>query len=192
LVSASDAKLRTALSRHARPRPLLLGEVVLGQESSGVSIFALQFAKLAGARVIATTSEEAKADALYDRRKRAAVIRELLGAVLDTDAGALADVLVVGALVRVLESAPAADVVDQDGGEVGIAALDVIDQRLERIATVQAEPALALIGVGANDREAASIGIPADGIGLVLGRVLLMLGRHSHILRGLAASGAIR
>ena len=54
-------------------------------------------------------------DALDDGRDRAAVVLELLGAVVDADAGALADVLVVGALVGVLEPAPAADVVDEDG-----------------------------------------------------------------------------
>src|SRR5690606_22630987 len=36
------------------------GEVVLVQGTGGVSIFALQFAKLAGARVIATSSSDAK------------------------------------------------------------------------------------------------------------------------------------
>jgi NADPH:quinone reductase-like Zn-dependent oxidoreductase len=42
-------------------RALLPGEVMLTQGSGGVSIFALQFAKLAGARVIVTTSSEQKA-----------------------------------------------------------------------------------------------------------------------------------
>jgi hypothetical protein len=47
-------------------------------------------------------------DALYDGRDRTAVVLELLGAVLDRNAGALTDVLVIGALVGVLESSPAA------------------------------------------------------------------------------------
>ena len=42
-------------------RPVLAGETVLTLGSGGVSLFALQFAKLAGARVIATTSREEKA-----------------------------------------------------------------------------------------------------------------------------------
>ena len=53
-------------------------------------------------------------DALDDRGGRAAVVLELLGAVVDVDPRPLAQVLVVGALVGVLEPAPAADVVDQD------------------------------------------------------------------------------
>ncbi|KAL9601048.1 MAG: hypothetical protein Q9219_002757 [cf. Caloplaca sp. 3 TL-2023] len=40
------------------------GDTVLTQGTGGVSIFALQFAKAAGARVIATTSSDAKADTL--------------------------------------------------------------------------------------------------------------------------------
>jgi NADPH:quinone reductase-like Zn-dependent oxidoreductase len=40
------------------------GDVVLTQGSGGVSVFALQFAKLAGARVIVTTSTPAKAERL--------------------------------------------------------------------------------------------------------------------------------
>ena len=42
------------------------GDVVLVQGSGGVSIFALQFAQMAGATVIATTSSEAKAQKLRD------------------------------------------------------------------------------------------------------------------------------
>lgn len=41
------------------------GDTVLTQGTGGVSIFALQFAKAAGARVIATTSSEEKSDVLY-------------------------------------------------------------------------------------------------------------------------------
>ena len=41
-------------------KPLKAGQSVLVQGTGGVSIFALQFAKAAGARVIATTSSEAK------------------------------------------------------------------------------------------------------------------------------------
>jgi hypothetical protein len=51
-------------------------------------------------------------DRLDDRRGGAAVVLELLGAILDADARALADVLVVGTLVCILKPAPAADVID--------------------------------------------------------------------------------
>lgn len=44
--------------------PLYPGETVLTQGTGGVAIFALQLAKLFGARVISTTSSEAKAERL--------------------------------------------------------------------------------------------------------------------------------
>jgi NADPH:quinone reductase-like Zn-dependent oxidoreductase len=45
-------------------RQLLPGDTVLTLGSGGVSVFAMQFARMFGARVIATTSNEAKADKL--------------------------------------------------------------------------------------------------------------------------------
>ncbi|KAF2451459.1 NAD(P)-binding protein [Karstenula rhodostoma CBS 690.94] len=45
-------------------KPLKPGQTVLTQGTGGVSIFAIQFAKAAGARVIATTSSSEKADLL--------------------------------------------------------------------------------------------------------------------------------
>jgi NADPH:quinone reductase-like Zn-dependent oxidoreductase len=45
-------------------RPLTAGQTVLVQGTGGVSLFALQFAKAAGARVIALTSSDAKAERL--------------------------------------------------------------------------------------------------------------------------------
>ena len=51
----------TAWSALTAFRRVLPGEIVLTQGSGGVSVFALQFAKLMGARVIATTSSAEKA-----------------------------------------------------------------------------------------------------------------------------------
>lgn len=45
-------------------KPLMPGDYVLTQGTGGVSVFALQFAKAAGAKVIATTSSAAKAERL--------------------------------------------------------------------------------------------------------------------------------
>jgi NADPH:quinone reductase-like Zn-dependent oxidoreductase len=47
-------------------RPLTAGQTVLVQGTGGVSMFALQYAKAAGARVIATTSSKSKAEKLRD------------------------------------------------------------------------------------------------------------------------------
>jgi NADPH:quinone reductase-like Zn-dependent oxidoreductase len=45
------------------------GDTVLILGTGGVSLFALQFAKAAGARVIATSSSEEKLEKLKDRRQ---------------------------------------------------------------------------------------------------------------------------
>ena len=50
----------TAWSALTGPRPIIAGDTVLTQGSGGVSLFAVQLAKLLGARVIATTSSSEK------------------------------------------------------------------------------------------------------------------------------------
>jgi len=123
-------------------------------------------------------------DALDDGGHRRAVVLELLGAVGNLDAGAAADVLVVGALVGVLETPPAADVVDQDDLEVRLARLDLLDQPLQGQSSIDAQTALALVGIGPDDLDATSGGVLSNLVALILGRVLLMLGGHAHILSG--------
>jgi NADPH:quinone reductase-like Zn-dependent oxidoreductase len=54
----------TAWVALTRDRHVTAGDTVLTQGSGGVSVFALQFAQLLGARVIATTSSPDKAERL--------------------------------------------------------------------------------------------------------------------------------
>src|SRR3546814_6968686 len=89
----------------------------------------------------------------------AAIVLELLSAVNDRDASAFADIFVVGALVGVLEAAPAAHVIDQDDGKVRRAALDVLNQLLEGVAAIETQPAATLVGIAAHDLDAAPLGI---------------------------------
>jgi NADPH:quinone reductase-like Zn-dependent oxidoreductase len=56
----------TAWSALTGPRPVLPGETVLTMGTGGVALFALQFAKLFGARVLAITSTPAKVKVLED------------------------------------------------------------------------------------------------------------------------------
>lgn len=78
--------------------PLLPAEDVLVQGTGGVSVFALQFAKLSGARVIATTTTPGKMDTL--RKLGADVVIDASGgpgwhqAVLDATAGRGVDVTI--------------------------------------------------------------------------------------------------
>lgn len=54
----------TAWSALKGPRPVLEGDTVLTIGSGGVAVFAIQFAKMMGARVISLTSKDTKFDAL--------------------------------------------------------------------------------------------------------------------------------
>ena len=67
---------------------------------------------------------------LQEVRADAAVVLELLAAVVDPDAGTGTYMLVVRAFVGILKPAPAADVVDEDGLEVGLAGLNFAHQVL--------------------------------------------------------------
>src|SRR5262249_25892995 len=55
---------RDSMGRINRPSSGYRGDTVLTQGSGGVSVFALQFARLLGARVIATTSAREKVERL--------------------------------------------------------------------------------------------------------------------------------
>src|SRR4051812_10654660 len=56
----------TAWNSVMGPQPIVAGQTVLTLGTGGVSLFALQFARAAGARVIATTSSAAKAARLRE------------------------------------------------------------------------------------------------------------------------------
>lgn len=54
-------------------------------------------------------------------------------------------------LIRVLEAAPPADVVNQNAAEVGLPGLDVPDQCLDPVTAIEAKTAFALVGIGPYD-----------------------------------------
>lgn len=102
---------------------------------------------------------------------------------MDSNSRLFEDVLVLGAFVRVLKAPPAADVVDQDRYKVGNAAFHIVKKAGESRTARDVESALAVIRVGADDAHSSGLGILLYGVGLVLGRILLVLSGHSHILR---------
>ena len=69
-------------------------------------------------------------DALDDRGNRAAVVFELLGAILDLLVCATADVFVIGGFIGILKPPPSADVIDKDHLEIRCAVLHILDQLL--------------------------------------------------------------
>ena len=107
-------------------------------------------------------------DVLQDDRREAPVVLELIGAVMDADAGAFADEFVVSAFVDVLESAPAGDVVHQDAIEIGTAKLDIPDELLQAVAPRYPEAASARIGIGVHNGDVTARGVGRDRGCLVL------------------------
>ena len=107
-------------------------------------------------------------DALDDGGDWAAIVLEAICAVLDGNAGALAKILVVGALIRILEAPPAAHVVDEDQAGVGPTLTDVVEERLQAGTSRDAKATSAMIGIGAHNLDTAGRGIVADGVRLVL------------------------
>src|SRR5690554_1713298 len=92
------------------------------------------------------------------------------------------DVLVVGAFVGVLKAAPAADIVDKDDIEIGIARLHIVNELLKCLSAVYTQTALAVVRIGPNDLKVAAFRVFSDGVALVLRRILLMLCGHPDVL----------
>lgn len=76
-------------------------------------------------------------DGLQQVGADAAVVLELLAAIVDPDPRTGADMFVICAFVRILKPAPAADVIDKNRLEVGVAGLDLGHQVLQRLAAVE-------------------------------------------------------
>ena len=108
-------------------------------------------------------------DAFDDGGDRRAIILELFGTVGHLNSRTATDVLVVGAFICILESAPTADVVDQNDLKIDVTGLDVFDQLLQCLSTVDAQTAFSFVGIGPNDLDAASSGVFPNLVGLVFG-----------------------
>ena len=91
------------------------------------------------------------------------------------DAGVPALELEGGALVGILEAAPAADVVGQDRVEIGVVLLSVLDELLQPFAVLHEQAALRVVGIGANDFHVVIVRVTLDDLVLIVGRVLLVL-----------------
>ena len=74
-------------------------------------------------------------------------------------------VMIVGALVGVLKSAPSTHVVDEDAREVRMAKKYIADELFQRWAAIEVQAAAALIGIGTDNRKVMLDGICRDGVG---------------------------
>ena len=102
---------------------------------------------------------------------------------MDSNPRAPADVLKIGALVGVLETSPATDVICENALENGIPGFHLPDHALQALALLNAEPAFTFIREYPDDFHPPPCSKFLDAIELVLGRVLLVLCRHAHVGR---------
>ena len=94
---------------------------------------------------------------------------------MNRDAGALADVLIIAALVGVLEPAPTADIIGQDAFELSLTRLHLRDHAAEAVPSLDAQAALAFVGEDPGDFHSAPRGVFLDAIELILCGILLVL-----------------
>jgi hypothetical protein len=79
------------------------------------------------------------------------IVLKLLGAVVNPDAGGFEDVLVIGALVHILATSPAADIVDQQGSEIGPLRLDIGHEPVQALPAGDVQAASPMVRVNPDD-----------------------------------------
>jgi len=116
-----------------------------------------------GAEFAAVFSRHCPFEALDDGAHGACVVRKVFGAILDGDVLPFALKFVVGCFVRVLKASPPADVVHEDRGEGGGAAVHGPQEFLECFSSLDAEAAFASVREGAHDEESVLVRVSLDG-----------------------------
>ena len=137
--------------------------------------FALPLVDL-GRKLAAVFGRHGPLHVLDDGRHRTSVIVELFAAIEDFDTVASAVELIRCALIRVLKSPPAADVINEDKFKIGAAVLHIVDKSAERVAPIDAEAALTRITISPYNREIVFGGEQFDSVGLIFRRIDLVVG----------------
>lgn len=114
-------------------------------------------------------------------RHHAAVVLELLRAVVHGNSLAATDELVVGTFVGVLESTPTAHVIDEDRAELPFSGFDVGDHPREGLTSFDLKTAFPLVRIHPDDLHPPPGRIIPNHIHLIARRVLLVLGGHPDI-----------
>jgi hypothetical protein len=154
---------RPALPKSERDEPALSGEH-LGAELAAV---------FAGHRAF---------EAFHHRAHWRVVGGKMFSAILDGDVRPDAPEFVIRSLVGLLEASPAADVVNQNRTEFCLTAFYRSKKVLERVTTLNPDATLARIDKRAYDLDPVLAGETLDYGVLILSRVLLVVGRHAHVL----------
>jgi len=104
----------------------------------------------------------------------------LPGAIMNRDSSPAAEVFIIGALIGILNSAPPADVVQKDGGENDLPALDIPNHLRQSVAVLDINATLAPVRILFDDLHPMAFGILPDDVHLVAGQVRRMRG-CSHV-----------
>ncbi len=103
---------------------------------------------------------------------------------MDGDTSLAASVLVVGTFIGILKSPPSTDVINQDRVEPRVTALDIGKKLCECVPPLDPQATLSSVRVCLDDFHVVQLCVTPDGIGLVLGRVILMLCGHPNVFGG--------
>ena len=76
---------------------------------------------------------------------------------------------VIRTFIRVLESSPTANVIDQDGLKCGSSGLHIVHESLQSVAPVNFQPATTGIFENPHDFKAALLGVSPDRVELIFG-----------------------
>src|ERR1019366_10068102 len=106
---------------------------------------------------------------LEHRRRHAAVVLELLCAVVNADPSSLENILIVRALIHVLEPTPTAYVIDEEGSEIRPFGFDIRHELVQAVAAGNIKPTTPVIRVLPHYIHIVVGGILSDHIGLILG-----------------------
>src|SRR5258708_26438569 len=118
---------------------------------------------------------------LHNCRNRAAVVFKLFCAIMHRNVRASTDVLIICTFVRVLKPSPATHIVDNNRAEISSPGLDILDQLLERISTIDSKASLAGICKGYHDGHASAFDVLRNDFPLIIRGVLLVLSGHTHV-----------
>src|ERR1035437_6300526 len=106
---------------------------------------------------------------LEHRRRHAAVVLELLCAVVNADPSSLENILVVRALIHVLEPTPTAHVIDEEGSEIRPFGFDIRHELVQAVAAGNVESTAPVIRVLPHYVHVVVGGVLPDHVELVLG-----------------------
>src|ERR1700733_1326456 len=131
------------------------------------------------AQLTAVLRSHSSLERLHNQTWHRSIVGEGFGTIMHGNPSGFAEELVVSRFVTILETAPAADVVNEDGPVGRYPCYDISQQLAKACAAAEYNSALCSVRIGLDDGKTLALGVLLNGSHLVLQRVLLVLGGHS-------------